>query len=228
MTHLILASSSPRRKELLSNFGVPFQVIEPNTREIFGGEETAESITRRLALQKGLNVSQAFHHGMVLAADTLVDIDDSVIGKPKTKTEAKNMLLKLRGNFHNVVTGIAWIDIESGVSKTECHKTLVQMRNYTDKEISTFIKTGSPFDKAGGYAIQDTSFNPARKIMGCYTNVVGLPLCIILKTLSKSTLLTIPPQLIDLWTSTMDLSRGSVASTCKGCKTLIKRDTIQL
>ena len=228
MTHLILASSSPRRKELLSNFGVPFKVIEPETDESFGAEETAESITQRLALKKGLNVSRDFHHGTVLAADTMIDIQDSVMGKPITTIEAKNMLLKLRGNFHNVVTGIAWIDIESGVSKTECHKTLVEMRNYTDKEISTFVKTGSPFDKAGGYAIQDKSFNPARKILGCYTNVVGLPLCVILKFLSKSTLLKIPPQIIELWTSTMDLSRGSVASTCKGCKTLIKRDTIQL
>ena len=224
---LILASSSPRRKELLSSIGIPFTVIEPTGDESYESNKKPEYIAQVLAQNKAVAVGKNKRHGMILAADTIVTMDNQIMGKPKTKIEARAMLQQLKGKIHTVITGLAWIDIESGFSRTEFHKTVVQMREYTDHEVLRFIATGSPFDKAGGYAIQDAHFNPARKIIGCYTNVVGLPLCDVLKFLSKSTSLRTAPHMLKLWASDNTTLETPLNSSCKGCETLIKRNAIQ-
>lgn len=202
-------------------------MIEPTSDESYESNQKAECIAQTLALKKAVTVGKDIRHGIVLAADTIVTLNNEIMGKPKTRIEARDMLQQLKGNFHTVITGLAWIDIESRFSRTEFHKTAVQMREYTDREIFRFIGTGSPFDKAGGYAIQDTNFNPVRKIIGCYTNVVGLPLCDVLKFLSKSTSLETEPHMVDLWASDNNTMRTPFNSSCKGCETLIKRNATQ-
>jgi septum formation protein len=174
MEKVILASNSPRRKELFSLFGWPFTVIPANLDETRLPLESPEGYVRRLALQKAGEVAM-HEQGLVIAADTIVVDGDDLLGKPVDETDARRMLKQLRGRSHQVYTGIAITDSE-GKYNAVC-LTGVPMRDYTDPEIEAYIASGDPMDKAGAYGIQHAGFHPVAGLTGCFASVMGFPLC---------------------------------------------------
>lgn len=172
----ILASSSPRRRELLASLGIPFTIHKPSVNEDQRPGEAPLDYVRRLSAEKaGAVYRQVDTPAVILAADTVVICDNAILGKPANPDEARAMLRTLRGRDHQVCTSITLIAPgHSPVTQLTC--TNVRMRDYTDDEIDAYIASGDPFDKAGGYAIQHPVFAPAASIDGSYTNVVGLPL----------------------------------------------------
>ena len=174
---LVLASSSPRRRELLAELGLPFQVIPSNAPEEQLEGESAEDMVRRLSVDKAMTVAALRSEGFVIGADSTVVLDGRSIGKPADEAEARSMLRQLWGTRHQVSTGLTIVNAATGQSLTDHMTADIQMREFTDEEMEESISSGIPMDKAGAYAIQDQEFRPARMISGCYSNVVGLPLC---------------------------------------------------
>lgn len=176
---VILASKSPRRKQLMENV-YPIATIKPSEfEEIPRQNEEAEVMVKRLALGKASKVASAMNEGLILGADTVVVYQDNVLGKPVDKEEAVATLKILRGKAHHVVTGIAIVDVLSGDVRTTSKTSTVIMADYTDKEIEEYVQTGKASDKAGGYGIQDNTFRTSSTVIGCYSNVVGLPVCVV-------------------------------------------------
>ncbi len=171
--NLILASESPRRRELLTQAGIPFTVISAHAEEISDGEP--EEVTVHNAKAKALAVSKLYSESIVLGADTIVYLDGHIFGKPKDAADAKRMLQALNGRWHQVYTGIAAADGE-GRMHTACTMTDVHFVQMTDEEIDAYIATGEPFGKAGAYAIQGRAGTYIDRIEGSYSNVIGLPL----------------------------------------------------
>jgi len=176
MKNFILASNSPRRKALFSLFGWPFEVIPADIDESRLPGEASEVYVCRLATEKASLVAEA-HAGMVIAADTIVVEGDELLGKPEDEEDASRMLKQLRGRTHQVYTGIAIFETETGKFYSDVCCTDVPMRDYSDAEIEAYIATGDPMDKAGAYAIQHEGFHPVENLSGCYASVMGLPLC---------------------------------------------------
>lgn len=184
---LVLASTSPRRQELLALFGTPFQVISAQVDECPEPNEAPHQYVLRLAKAKANAVlHQAPAGSTIVAADTTVVNDEQILGKPGDPPEAVEMLQRLRKRTHQVYTGLVVISNDVGTILTDLCVTQVVMRAYTDDEIRSYVETGDPYDKAGGYAIQHTGFNPVERIEGCYANVVGLPVCLLIPLLKKS------------------------------------------
>jgi septum formation protein len=186
--HLILASQSPRRRDLLGLTGLPFDVITANINETPRKGESARAYTIRLSREKARAVIDAHRHALpdnalVLAADTTVADGDAILGKPADAAEARSMLRQLRGRSHHVYTALTVIDAATGQGVTEVSATEVPMRAYSDDEIEAYIASGDPFDKAGSYAIQNANFNPVPELSGCFANVMGLPLCHVIRAL---------------------------------------------
>lgn len=181
---ILLASASPRRRELVGLTGLPFQLTRADIDETPFPGEPAREYTIRLSQEKA---RAALNHAsppmIVLAADTTVADGGAILGKPANETEAWAMLVQLRGRTHQVYTALTLIDVDSGRSLTEAAVTDVRMRDYSDAEITAYIASGDPFDKAGGYAIQNAAFHPVESLQGCYSNVVGLPLCLLVQML---------------------------------------------
>lgn len=175
---LILASRSPRRRELLSLTGLPFRVVAPEIDEAQRPAEPPEAYARRLSRQKAEAAAAMLDEpALVLAADTIVVDDADVLGKPSDAEAAAAMLRRLRGRTHEVMTGVTLLDTATGPRLTELAVSPVPMREYTDAEIQAYIATGDPFDKAGAYGIQNRDFHPAENFAHCFSNVMGLPLC---------------------------------------------------
>ncbi|MBI2910000.1 MAG: septum formation protein Maf [Chloroflexi bacterium] len=179
---VVLASASPRRRELLAALGVPFETLPSEVEEPpFKLGEDPGAFAERLALEKALSVRQP--GSIVIGADTLVYLDGESLAKPGDATEAREMLQRLRNREHLVITGLAVVN----ETQQTCHVTTrVRMRDYTDDEIDTYVASGDPLDKAGAYAIQNVAFHPVASIVGCYQNVVGLPLCALVKMLRRT------------------------------------------
>ncbi len=175
---VVLAPSSPRRRDILHDAGIPFRTVEPDLDEGHQTDETPEEAVTSLALAKALKVASSVHRGTVLAADTQVFDDSTALGKPRDEAQAMEMLRQLQGRTHRVLTGVAVVDVATSRQTTGVQETVVTMRSYTDDEALAFITSGEAVDKAGAYAIQDQDFRPAAQVEGCYTNVVGLPLCL--------------------------------------------------
>lgn len=175
---LILASSSPRRQQLLTFLGVKFQVLTAEIDERVLPGETPKEYVSRLAISKSqaINPSSA-GRCVILAADTAVVDENQILGKPVDSLQAASMLRKLRARTHYVFTSLAVRDTMTEEVITDLCITEVRMRSYHESEIRDYVASGDPLDKAGAYAIQNSGFNPVQKISGCYTNVVGLPLC---------------------------------------------------
>lgn len=181
----VLASGSPRRRELLAELGIPFIAISSHIDETQRPGEDPIAYARRLSREKAAAVhAQVRSEGeplVVIAADTVViDTDDdgsAVLGKPADAEEARAMLTRLRGRAHTVCTALTVLrQIDGRIDmETRDVRTRVWMRAYTDAEIEVYIASGDPFDKAGGYAIQHPGFHPVERIEGSYSNVVGLP-----------------------------------------------------
>jgi septum formation protein len=187
---LVLASSSPRRKELLALGGWLFNIAPAEIDETPFSEEEPRQYVLRMAESKARTVAaRQFADHLVVAADTIVvdsrDKKEQILGKPADAVEAADMLLQLRGHQHFVYTAIAVMQVTDSLLLTDLCATQVPMRNYTDQEIQAYIDTGDPLDKAGAYAIQHAEFNPVQNLRGCYANVVGLPLCHLTRTLMK-------------------------------------------
>ena len=176
MRKLILASNSPRRIELLGLLGWPFEVIPADIDENQRGGESPIDYVRRLACQKAATVAES-QKGLLIAADTIVVDGGTLLGKPADPAEARQMLQQLRGRTHQVYTGIAIVETDSGQAYADVCRTDVPMRDYSDAEIEAYIATGDPLDKAGAYGIQNAEFHPAPDISGCYASVMGFPLC---------------------------------------------------
>lgn len=176
---LILASASPRRQELLSRIcgtGFEFEVVPSGIVEVPRAGESAEVFARRAAQEKALRVAaSAPAASLVLGADTVVAIDQELLGKPSDRGDAARMLRRLSGRTHRVVTGICLARPPDRVEATDQETTLVTFRALDEEEIGSYIESGEPFDKAGAYAIQGLASKFVMRIEGCYFNVVGLP-----------------------------------------------------
>lgn len=193
MTRLVLASGSPRRRELLRLLALPFQVVVPQTVESTVQCSDAATQASVLAEMKALSVARHRHEEIIVAADTLVLLRDRVIGKPQDPGSARDTLVALRGGEHQVVTGLAVILPGALTPLLQTVETRVWMRQYGEEEIANYIDRGEPFDKAGAYAIQDLEFDPVERVEGCYANVMGLPLCHLFTTLRDAASLHFPP-----------------------------------
>lgn len=179
MPPLLLGSSSARRRALIAAVGLSFEVARPEVDESPLPAEPPDAYVLRLCRAKAMALppERLMPETYVLAADTTVVLDGVIIGKPETPDEARAMLRALRGRTHEVYTGVALRDFATGEVQTSLTVTVVHMRNYSDAEIEAYIERGEPFDKAGGYAVQDPLFKPVERFEGCLTNVIGLPLC---------------------------------------------------
>jgi len=183
---LVLASASPRRRRLLSLLGIPFTVIAAKVDETAREDEDARELVRRLSLAKARAVAQT--HGLecpIVAADTVVVLDSEVLGKPADPAEALNMLRRLRGREHLVLSGVAVLDPASGRVASELAESVVWLRPYGEEELARYVASGDPLDKAGAYAIQHRDFSPVERVEGCYASVMGLPLCHLVRALRR-------------------------------------------
>ncbi|GAB4262797.1 Maf family protein [Thermincola ferriacetica] len=176
MKEIILASASPRRRELLDAVGLPYKVQVSAIDEKIPAAMTPADTAMNLALQKAQNVAGKIASGIVIGADTIVVLNGHVLGKPKDKTDAVNMLQALRGTSHRVITGLAVIDAEDGKTVQAFEETEVCFKNISDDDIDAYVATGEPMDKAGAYGIQGLGGLFVAGIRGCYFNVVGLPI----------------------------------------------------
>ena len=184
---LILASASPRRAALLSQIGLTFEVhpsdvVEPPLNMY--SNKPASEITRELALLKAKAVAEDHKEGVVIGADTLVSLDGELLGKPTDDADALRMLTPLSGTHHEVVTGVVLIDAATGQHSVWSETTQVYFRELSRTEITAYIASGEPSDKAGAYGIQGRGAAFVRRIEGCYFNVVGLPLASLVEHLS--------------------------------------------
>jgi MAF protein len=178
---LVLASASPRRRELLLTLGLDFESAASSADEVIDLSDPPATVAKRLALAKAQAVAVSHSDKAVIGADTIVVLDDMILGKPRDEAEAADMLRRLRGRWHEVITAVAVIS--GGHSIVEHVSTKVKMRAYTDDEIAAYVASGDPMDKAGAYAVQHPVFAPVESIDGCYLNVVGLPLCLLARML---------------------------------------------
>lgn len=180
---LILASASPRRRELIAHLQVPFEVAVSGVDETVQAGEPPEALARRLARAKAAEVAAAHSGAVVLAADTIVVLDGAVLNKPADADDARSMLSRLRDREHVVITAVTVA--KDGEVRVEAPSSRVTMRAYSATEVETWIASGGPFDKAGAYAVQDSAFAPVARIDGCYCNVMGLPLWTTVRMLSE-------------------------------------------
>ncbi len=180
---LMLASSSPRRRGLLSSLGLEFEVVPAEVTEISCPHEAPRDFALRVAGRKAALIGERYPHAWIIGADTVVTIDGKTLGKPRDKEEAKQMLQRLAGREHLVITGYCLIQSAEGKKIEGAEETVVKMKSLAEREIDWYIDTGEPFDKAGGYAIQGKGAFMVEWIRGSYTNVVGLPLCQIIELL---------------------------------------------
>ncbi len=179
---LVLASASPRRQRLLEQVGLPFVSLPSNIEEGLTGRDPSAS-TLLLAERKARSLPDHPESHWVLGADTTVVLGDTAIGKPRDQQEAMTMLLSLSGKEHKVITGFCLIDPLARLAHTEAVETLVRFKTLTEEAIKAYVATGEPFGKAGGYAIQGIGIFMVEGITGSYTNVVGLPMCALIKAL---------------------------------------------
>jgi septum formation protein len=191
-TTLLLASNSPRRRQLLAmgNWNFTAAVSDVDETQLTG--ESPKDYVLRLAQAKALAVTEkALDRDLVIiGSDTTVVDADTILGKPRDEDDAAQMLRQLRGHTHQVYTGVAFHRIRDGKTLTELCVTDVPMRPYSDDEITAYIQTGDPLDKAGAYAIQHPGFQPVESMSGCYASVMGLPMCHVVRALQT---LEVPP-----------------------------------
>jgi septum formation protein len=192
---LILASKSPRRYELLKQVGLEFDVIPSRIEEDFVKGESPRRHVLRLAEAKALDVGNRHPDRWVVAADTIVYVDHSILGKPKSREEARKMLRRLSGKEHRVLTGFSVHHLGRAKGDREAVQTVVKVKKLTQAEMEWYIETGEPFDKAGGYAVQGMGSFMIESIKGSYANVVGLPICELIQMLSRLGAITFPPTL---------------------------------
>lgn len=179
---LVLASASPRRKELLSTLGVPFSVMTSDVEETSVQANTVQNYVKEVALLKTRDIATKCPNQCVIGADTIVVFNNQILHKPKTYEEAIAHLMQLRGNEHEVLTAVAII-LADGTEHTFVEQTKVIFKNVSTEMIEAYVQTRDPFDKAGGYGIQTSGALLVDRIEGDYNNVVGLPLASLVQNL---------------------------------------------
>ena len=180
---LILASGSPRRRELLSRMGYTFTTCSPDVDEHVAGH--ARDIVYTLAQRKARAAAGHYDRGIIIASDTLVSLDGAPLGKPQDEADARRMLRSLSGREHEVYSGVCILDIESGLNRTRIARTGVRFRAIGDDEIDTYIATGEPMDKAGAYAIQGGASAFVEALDGSFENVMGFPVDVVREMLGE-------------------------------------------
>lgn len=173
---IVLASSSPRRKELLENLNVDFKVIPSSIEEVMIPNEKPEALAMRLAFTKAFDIANKNENKVVIGADTIVVLDNDVLGKPKDEKDAFNMLKNLSNTYHQVITGISVINLNENKKIVDYVVSDVKFKNLDDEKIKRYIDTKEPLDKAGAYGIQGYGSLLVEEIKGDYFNIVGLPL----------------------------------------------------
>lgn len=173
---IVLASASPRRSELLKQIGMTFTVRASNVEEIVDETLAPEAVAEQLAQLKAYDIAKQCPADTVIGADTIVVLDRLILGKPKDELDAKAMLRSLSGTKHQVITGLAVINLAMGKSICVSEVTNVYFKHLSDLEIDEYVATGEPMDKAGAYGIQGRAAVFVPRIEGCYFNVVGLPI----------------------------------------------------
>lgn len=188
MRRIVLASASPRRKMLLEHMKIPFEIIvsgyEEKGLELVKSNKP-EEIAKSLSLYKARDVLPKVRDALVIGADTIVVYNGEILGKPVDERDAESMLKKLSGATHEVITALAIIDSRNGKELVDYEKTRVTMKELSDEEIRNYIATGEPMDKAGAYGIQGRAGAFVTGVGGCYNNVVGLPVNMLVKMLRE-------------------------------------------
>ena len=198
---MLLASQSPRRRELLALLGLPFEVTVADVAEDPLADESPAATVVRLSQAKARAACSARpecsrgersrgEHGrgirpdvLIIACDTIVALDGELLGKPRDAAEALSVLRRLRGRSHAVFSAVTLLEPVDDRTSSDVAKTRLAMRTYTDAEMAAYVASGDPLDKAGAYAIQHSGFHPVAELQGCYTNVMGLPLCHLIRAL---------------------------------------------
>lgn len=189
MKQITLASASPRRRELLEQIGLHVKVVPSKILEKLNPRLKPVGQAKALSLQKAEEVARKYTDAIIIGADTIVAINDEILGKPRDLREAKRMLRKLSGKTHTVITGFTIINTQKKKSITKAIETKVSMKSLSKKEINWYIKNEDLLDKAGAYAIQGKGSIFIEKIEGDYFNIVGLPLFSVAKELKKFSVL---------------------------------------
>ncbi|MCE5312360.1 MAG: Maf family protein [Nitrospiraceae bacterium] len=185
MRKIVLASSSPRRREILKNTGIKFTIDHAECDESLHSFKDPHKLARELSERKALAVAHRHGDALVIAADTFIVFKDKLMGKPHTDKEALRMLAQLNGKTHSVITGFTIIDTKNNKKVSKSVETRVFFNKMSADDLKAYVKTGEPLDKAGAYAIQGRGAFLVKKIEGDYLNVVGLPLAELLNTLKK-------------------------------------------
>lgn len=181
---LILASASPRRRELLRSVGLTFKIRPADVDETGLPDESPRAHVRRLSRDKAGAIAHQYPKALVLGADTIVVIDGQILGKPKNKKQAREMLQQLSNRRHAVLTGFTIACVRAGMSRTKIVQSTVQFKKISPEETAWYVNGDEPYDKAGGYAAQGKGASFIQAIRGSYTNVIGLPLCEVVEELN--------------------------------------------
>lgn len=188
ISRIVLASSSPRRKELVASLALslPVSILSTDADETYGNEWTPAEVVERLSLRKGIAAEGMLEKrglpaggSLILAADTIVVLDGAVLGKPADKEEAMAMLSALQGRWHDVYSGIALLEAGTDNRIVASRRTRVEMKPLGEDRIRRYVESGEPMDKAGAYGIQGLGAALVEGIQGCYFNVVGLPISLL-------------------------------------------------
>ena len=185
MRKIILASASPRRKELLEKIGLKFEVEPSNYAEDMHSRLNPDELARAISLGKARAVASKHKNAIVIAADTFIVFRGKIMGKPNTEAEARKMLMALRGKSHSVITGFTILDTEENKVLTKSVETVIHIKKLTPEEIDGYVKSKEPLDKAGAYAIQGLGSVIVERIEGDYFNVMGLPLSALAESLTE-------------------------------------------
>jgi septum formation protein len=199
--YIILASSSPRRRDLIALLGVPFRAEPADVDEEPLPGEKPEAYVRRLSLEKASLAASKEKERWVLGADTVVLLDGAIIGKPQGPADAVSMLKRLSGRTHTVLSGVSLVRIADGTSRTEVERTAVTFRSFSEAEAAAYVATGEPLDKAGAYGAQGAGTLLIERVNGSYSNVVGLPLGLVLRLFLEAGMITVsstPGRMYDL------------------------------
>lgn len=185
MKKIILASTSPRRKEIFEKAGIPFEFEASDFEEDMSLNLPPVELAKQLSLGKAKAVAEKYHDAIVIGADTFIALNGKVLGKPKTEEKAREMLNVMSGRSHSVFTGYTIIDTKTGKTVSKVIETKVFFKELSKDEIDGYIQSGEPLDRAGSYAIQELGAIFVEKIEGDFFNVMGLPLCALIEDLKS-------------------------------------------
>ena len=174
--NIILTSASPRRKEILKNANVKFKVMSSSIEELTLNNESPCQMVMRLAFEKGMDIASRQKSDLIISADTIVVLDDNILGKPKDDIHARKMITNLSGRNHQVMTGISLINLDNNKKIIDYVISNVKFKNLSEDDINDYIKTKESLDKAGAYGIQGYGALLVEEIQGDYFNIVGLPI----------------------------------------------------